>query len=119
MVTLSDCAQKGVCFGALTFVVEATLQFKTIKHPLINSVANMTGVTLANYVVKGDHFSGNFFKDWKESSKNTVSIALAFFLSVSSLRLAKRFDNTIAPMESKSSTLLWLFCYKTTSANHL
>lgn len=112
MATISECAHKGFSMGVLAFVVEAALQFKSVKHPLINCVSNMTAVTVANYAIRGNHFMGDYYKDWKESSKATASMALAFFLTQSYLKLGNHFDRSICPMETKTSALLWLFCYK-------
>ena len=112
MITFSDAAKKGLCVGALSFVMESMLHFKTIKHPLIQSVVNMTGVTVANYATQGNHLGGEFFQDWQHDTRRTVTIALAFFLSASCLRLANHFDRSIDIWTHKTDAILWLACYK-------
>jgi hypothetical protein len=107
MVTLSKCTEKGLYFGAITFAI-GTLIGDNIKHRLIGSVSDMTGIIAGNYIVRNSRFCN----DWEEKTKLLATVALGFFTSCIFWSTASIMDKSIQlPKKLQSEAGSWVLSY--------
>jgi len=107
MVTLSQCTEKGLYFGAITFAV-GTLFGNNLKHRLIGTVSDMTGVIAGNYIVRNSRFCNG----WEEKTKVLATVALGFFISCGFWGAASIQDKSIQlPKQLQSEVSGWVLAY--------